>query len=280
MISMKNKIYIVLAVLGVLALGGCQKEMPPLYGDTHGVYVQYGIDGEVEEIMDSIIVSFSARIEPEYTVYVRVMTKGRLDFDRDRYFNVIALDAESDAAQPIDGVSEIAQPSEFEIGQGVVKAGDFFGTVPITVKKSARVTEGTTVQTTIQLVPSEDFPYVGTKVKVNDKDDFKLNYKIKWSNLIEMPSNWYSGGWGAMNVFGTWSRPKFQYILETLGPDDVPNWEPQAPNSSFANRDHAIALRIFLEGKLRQYKENSELDPAAYPPIYVPGTSEWIDFGK
>ncbi len=43
---MKNRLYTVFAIaLCALALGACKKEMPPVYDNTHGVYLDNAASG-------------------------------------------------------------------------------------------------------------------------------------------------------------------------------------------------------------------------------------------
>jgi hypothetical protein len=285
---MKNKIYAGAAVmlLAMVAVA-CKKELPPVYGDGHGVYVDSGyLDPEsaakeykdFEKNIDSVLTTFLTAHEETITVYVKVMTKGRLDYVNDRYFDAMPVDS-----LPTDPDYVQAVPEEYEFGEMVVKAGMEYGLLPITLKKSDRVMkDNVSVQVMVELVPSADFPYVGTYHITAGRKDYSTYFKVKWNNLIQMPPNWTTGYWSM--ILGTWNPVMFQFLMDTLK-ETAPDWVTQAPSIGFplntTNYNMAISYRNVLREALVIYKANNKIDPVAYPPLYNPNATTpetWISF--
>ena len=283
---MKNKLYTVIAIaLCVLALGACKKEMPPVYGDTHGVYVDNDQDGagiapnSSRRFKDSMTMTLLTTTEETLTVWVRVMTKGRVDFGRDRHFKVEVIDS-----LPLDDAYVIAAADEYEIGETVVKAGKEYCDLPIILKRSDRImNDNVAVQMMFKLVPSNDFPYVGSWHIAGGKLEEYLYFKVKWSNLVQMPITWgLPANHGNLNYwgyyFGVWDPVKFTFIANTLQAA-TPDWIADAPIGGQAYQDQAAVLKTVVKNAFAIYKTNSKADPVAYPPLYWPeDTEDWITF--
>jgi hypothetical protein len=285
---MKNRFYITAAIALFALAAGCKKVEPPVYDDSHGVYIESGrnnLDRIDEELLDrsenklnkdSLETSFVGREDQTITVWVRVMTKGRLDYANNRHFAAVAIDS-----LPTDKNFVQAVPEEYEFGEMVVEAGKTYGIMPITLKRSNRImNDDAGVQLTVQLVPSADFPYVGDYKVVAGKPQNFLNFKVKWSNRIQMPETWISGQWNGNDYFGAWNPVKYLFILETLG-DTTPDWATQAPSLGGSYTDAAKALSTVVKAAFAIYRDNNAKDPVAYPPLYNPNAAQpetWITF--
>lgn len=285
---MKSKLYIVVATaLCALAPAACKKEMPPVYGDAHGIYIDNNSSGagivDLEatnrRFKDSITVTLLTTPEETLTVWVRVMTKGRVDFDRDRYFNVEVIDS-----LPLDETYVLAVAGEYEIGETVVKAGREYCDLPITLKRSDRImNDNVAVQMMFKLVPSDDFPDIGTwHMEAGKLEEYRY-FKVKWSNLVQRPSTWgLPGNFGSNSYWGyylgEWDPVKFTFITNTLQ-EATPDWIVDAPSGGQAYQDMAAVYKTVIKNALFVYKANSETDPITYPPLYWPEDSkDWITF--
>ncbi len=284
---MKNTLYTAIAIaLCALALGACKKEMPPVYGDTHGVYIDNDENGagmlapgDGDRFKDSITLTFLTTPEETLTVWVRVMTRGRVDFDRDRNFKVEVIDS-----LPLDNDYMLAAQAEYEIGETVVKAGLQYCDLPITLKRSDRIMDdNVAVQMMFKLVPSDDFPDVGFWHMTGSTLEEYLYFKVKWSNLVQMPSTWglptddnTSYYW--KYYFGIWDPVKFTFIANTLQ-ELTPDWIADAPRNGETYRNQAAVLKTVIKNAFANYKASSIADPDTYPPLYWPEDSEdWITF--
>lgn len=270
-----------------MALAGCQKELPPFYGDSHVAY----LDGAVwqgSSVADTLNISFLDVLEPEAVVELKVMTRGRVDFENDRTFKVVVLD--SVPAAPYVRATE----DEYELGEMVVPAGKEYGMMKITLKDSERLTtEGARVQLALGLVPSADYPAVGNKVVDADGVvNFYTMYVIRFSNLLEEPPLWNSwafwSNWpGFAGAPPAYDAHKHQLLLdacvEVYGNANVLPWQDGNADGddygmTYTNDYGVVTTFVFAQarGNLAVYKANSEADPVTYPPYYDAGTTNWI----
>ncbi len=278
---------IMMIALGALALGGCQKEVPPVYdGATGVVYFTYGVGQEYTNLIgtdeefgieDSTEISFTQVIDP-YTITMKVDIRGYVDYENDRTFTVRIL---TDA--PSDPEYVVAAEDEYQIGGDmVVPAGENFGYFDVTITRSPRIIAGTKVELALELVPSEDFPIVGRESGgvVEEDDNNKTLYKIKYSSSYSEPPIWRFSQTPV--YFGAYSPDKYRLLLdaciETFGSPDAVEWG----RSSFSAMDFPIATLKYLKSvaavKLEEYKILNGQDPVTYPPLYYTGTTDWISF--
>lgn len=207
---MRKKYFISLLLSIAVVLAACDKERPTLYENDPAIYFDNILPGNrtIPIYIDSVTVSFFDIVGDEYTTNVKVLTQGMLDFENDRYFTVRQKSAAPDEKRfeaAIPGVDYVALDDPSVSSELYIPAGERFGNIPITLKRSEHVI-AKQVELTLELVANDEF-----RLGMQDK----LFFKVKYSAQPEQPSNWTAYWKG---VFGDWGPEKHKFIIQTLGP--------------------------------------------------------------
>ncbi len=224
---MKKILYFVAALAVVGSLSSCKEEVPPVYGDESGVYVHYINYHDIT--FDSLEMSFLDVTGDTYTLNLRVMLQGRVDYDNDRHFVVRQI-----IEEPVNTLYDMAiSGDDFEPLDNalmVIPKGRNYGLLPITLKKSDHLLsfdERGGLELYLELVDAahsegvaNDFEHVGSyRVDNDDKQvSERTKYKIKYTYNLVKPGNWGTGSLGSWSdAFGvTWGPVKHNFILETM----------------------------------------------------------------
>lgn len=126
----------------------------------------------VNFVNESKTYSFLGNLDGEALQEIEIQIIGDVS-DQDRYFEVeIIQDEETNAEQ-----------EQYEIAQGVVKAGEFTGILPVTVFNSQEL-DSTTVSLHLRMVESEDFKPGNIETRT---------FILSWTNQVVVPNwQWYS----------------------------------------------------------------------------------------
>lgn len=211
---MKNKKLIPLLLVSIyIFTTSCNKEHPLTYENDPAIYFDnyIGLNSNIPISIDSIAVSFMDIPEDEYTITVRVITQGMLNYDKDRYFNVrqkAAAPEDKNYDKAVSGVDFVALDDASVSSQLFIPAGERYGYIPITILKSDNVTSGK-VELTLELTESDEFR-LGMKNK--------LTFKVKYSAKPEKPINWDRYWKSAFSA--SWGPEKHKFIIKTLGAID------------------------------------------------------------
>lgn len=122
----------------------------------------------VNFINESKTYSFLGNLDGQALQEIEIQIIGNAS-DQDRYFEVEVIQDEETSAQQ----------QQYEIAQGVVKAGEFTGILPVTVFNSEEL-DSTTASLHLQVVESDDFKPGNTESRA---------FILSWTNQVVVP-NW------------------------------------------------------------------------------------------
>lgn len=211
----KNNFNILYLIIVLTAVCSCNKEEVYVYQQRGGIYFESG----------SYSYSFKDSDTPGLTTYVvnlPVLISGAPE-NRDR---------EIEMAIPIGDTITTAEPAQYKVMKGVVKANEFAGMVPIELTYDKRMDDSIFV-VRFELLQSNDFP----EVKLN-----RTIMKLSFTNKVIQPANWswlrwylgdYSTGWWlfVQNVTGRKNLPYFpthaDKVTWWMSADDVIAYQGQ-----------------------------------------------------
>ena len=126
----------------------------------------------VNFVNESKTYSFLGNLDGEALQEIEIQIIGDVS-DQDRFFEVeVIQDEETNAEQ-----------EQYEIAQGVIKAGEFTGILPVTVFNSQEL-DSTTVSLHLRMVESEDFKPGNIETRT---------FILSWTNQVVVPNwQWYS----------------------------------------------------------------------------------------
>lgn len=179
--KIKNTVYS--AILSLTLMAACKKDEVS----------SFSANPAINFVTTAVEYSFMVNPNPEYIQTIEVNIIGNAA-DHDRKFNVVA----------VNDANTTATTSQFEIIGGLVKAGQFKGTLSIKLKNSAELsTKKVTLK--VKLVESEDF-------KVGNVEN--SSFTIGWTNQILVPNPW-----SYFQYFFTTrgSTAAYRIILQTTG---------------------------------------------------------------
>lgn len=123
-----------------------------------------------------------------------------LPVDYDRHFTI---------AHPANDTITTASPDQYEVGEGIVPAGEFTGTVDLTVKYDPSLDERIDTLR-FEIVATEDFP----EVRLN-----RSYATVAFTRMVIRPDNWNWLRW----YFGTpYSTRWWLFILDVTGGNPLP----------------------------------------------------------
>ena len=116
--------------------------------------------------------------------------------DHDRTFRARVVSEESTAKEGV----------HFTLSDGVMKQGEYWSYLPVTINRTADMKEET-LTITLELIPTDDL-----KANVKDGTVFTLNV----ADYLLRPANWQQ------YYFGNYSANKYKFMIEVLGITDYP----------------------------------------------------------
>lgn len=193
----KNIKYLISLVL-LSVVFSCEQEEIMLYEQRAGVYFS----------STTMSYSFLDAPETEVTVNIGVSITG----------DSVAYDREFQAIV-VDDTLTTASSSMYKVLSGVIKAGEFSGSLPVELYYDAAMDDRTfTVE--LELIASEEFP----EVELNS-----YNAVVSMSNTIIQPANWSWLKW----YFGTYSTNWWIFIRETTGMSELPYYPTQSDTETW-----------------------------------------------
>lgn len=196
---MKRIIYILLSAC--LLFTACEEnERMPYSGDPSVYFYERMLSAAV--IIDVYDKTYSfadkASTLQEDTVYVKAKLMG-YTADKDRTFKAIVVGDSSAVAEENDTVF-------YKVLDGVIKAGEIEGYLPVVVYRTTRIKENT-LQITLKIVDSE-----ANDLKAATPGN--LIFTVYWADKLIKPANWDAS---LAYFFGTYSDTKYQFIIDVLG---------------------------------------------------------------
>lgn len=187
-----------IALILLTSLASCKKEEVDAFKGED--FVQFSRQSTNPNIayIESQDYSFASKgsLESE-TIFIPIDVTGRSKtFDREVKVEVIA--GETTAKQGVD----------FELGPGIIKAGEFKGFVAVTLKKTP-ILDTERKLLTFKIVESADFKPGIAK---------QLRSQVAFFNFMVKPITWESR---MINYFGKYSKVKHRFILYFLGYPEI-----------------------------------------------------------
>lgn len=237
---MKKIIYSLLLLCVMSSLFSCEQVEVMIFEQRAGVSFTGGRTDSY-----SFISSGGAKT---YTVIIPVVTLGD-SANYDRKVEIVVWEGDGKK------MNTTSHPDYYEIGEGVIPAGEFQGEIPVTLKYyEALDNKIDTIY--FKLRPTNDFPYGGY-----DDGVFRLTV----TNTLIKPKNWYS----LATYFGTaYSRSWYSFILGVVGMTYIPY--PAANEVDMLPGDHVWTYfeMIANVGKVRaaliQYNIDHPTDPLTH----------------
>ncbi|WP_165499817.1 DUF4843 domain-containing protein [Pedobacter frigidisoli] len=215
-----------------ITFGSCKKDIDK-YEDDPMVYF-YVQQANSTVLVSSIAYSFATRSVTlaQDTIYVGVKIIG-LAAPTERKFGAEAI---------IDANSATAG-TDYKILTGTVKANQLMGRLPVVVYRTADL-KTITKQLKIRLKDENDF-----KAGVIESNLFTLN----WNDALIKPTNWDSVVGGLLGYFGTYSRVKYQFIIDTIALSAFPVQGSSAYSPTLITNQQMLEYARQLKLALAQY---------------------------
>lgn len=222
---------LVVVALGGLIFSGCEQN------DIMSYQKEYTA---VNFISDSTTYSFLGNPDDQYTQQINLRINGD-STNTDRSFNV----------EVVNDSLTTAEPGDYEIGEGVIPAGQFEGILPVTLFNSEKLSD-MTASLHLRIISSADFQ-VG---RVEDRD-----FVLAWTDKVVLPP------WNLYRFFFT-SAPSttaYEIIVEVTGLTELGFAELRG-----IGQNGLIAMGRQFGDYVKQYN----LDHPDNPLIHEDGPSE------
>lgn len=186
----------------LLMLSGCEENERMPYSADPRVYFYERImntAGEYEDVFSSAYTFADKSSDVTLdTVLVNARIMGNTTTE-DRSFKAVVV-SDSSAAANSEGITY------YEVLDGVVKAGEVEGYLPLVVYRTQLIKDST-LQVTLQIVDADGYDL---QAGVPDR----LNFTVSWADKLVKPANWDTD---LSYFFGTYSDTKYQFIIDVLG---------------------------------------------------------------
>ena len=225
-----KKIGILLLLAG---LWGCEKSDIMLYEQNAAVYFESGS------------YSYSFLEDPQAdTKTVRLMVDisgSQVDYDRE--FTV---------SRPAVDTLTTAEPDQYKLGKGMVKANEYSGYVEVEIYKDERLNDSI-YQVALEIQPNENFP----EVRLNKKTMI-----LSFTNKVIQPANWRWLRW----YFGTpFSTRWWTFICEPTGRTSLPYFPTEADKETWwMSVGEVIAYQTITRLALEEYNAKHPNDPLTH----------------
>ena len=178
----------------ILLLFGCEKSDIMLYEQHPAIYFE----------QETYSYSFLEDPDAENKTIRLLCDISGSQVDYDRKFDV--------RVSSIDSLTT-AEPDQYRLGEGVVKANDYAGHFEVEVFKDQRL-DDSVYQLALEIVPNDDFP----EVRLNQK-----TLILSFTNKVIQPANWNKLRW----YFGTGAKDYFstawwKFICSVTGMTSLP----------------------------------------------------------
>lgn len=221
-----NKYYYYFGVFSFFSVlfFSCEKSEIPIYEQCAGLF------------FSSSKYSYSFVEDPDQT---NKILKLQVDITGD----TTAYDREFTVATPKNDTVTTAQPDQYKIGKGIVKAGEFSGYVEVEVFRDDRI-KMEVAKVSLEIQPSEVFP----ETKLNAS-----NIEVSFTAMIMKPANWdkYLKYYFGVEYSDSW----WAFILKATGRTSLPCWPTGAKtdpdtwwmSTSELSNLHALVKIAFLK---------------------------------
>lgn len=239
----KTTIYTLTLAVLLLALGSCTKEEVPTY-DTSRTSLDIWVGNAVGTVYESATYNYSyAYEEGGVTFYAQI---SGMPVDHDRTFRL----------EPYGGDSLLVV-STIRTEDYVIPAGQiggeykvYFNTQKLSDPKLFTKTDGVI---NFRVAPNDEFS-IGT--------ENHQKFTVILKNYLAKPNNWESANYpnvALSKYFGTYSRVKYQFMIEVLGLIDFKiNYNSQTSYDEATNTvsaSYAVYLQQLMQKALNEYNE-------------------------
>lgn len=228
----KNRYYIIIVVL-FLSIFSCSKEKMFVYEQRAGIY------------FESSTYSYTFIDNPgaeQITISLPVVITG----------DSVGYDREFTAVIPEKDTISTAESRMYSIGKGVVKAGQFNGSLKFTVNYTPEM-DDSVYKVRLSIIPSKDFE----EINLN-----RVNMVISFTNQIIKPANWSWLRW----YFGTpYSTAWWKFIMEKTGKTSLPYF-PTNPDKEtwWMSAGEVIAYQSLVRIELEKYNAAHPKNPLSH----------------
>lgn len=222
---MKKIFYLIMALMA-MGITSCEND-PYLYSDPDKIYLSG--DKEQGATDDSTFFSFKLYNDDvtEYTLNVKANLLGKVT-GVDRKVNIIVVDSLT-----------TAPASSYEVGEGILKAGQTVATIPVKVKRvidSFNMSKQY-VKLTLRVVANENFEEGINK---------RLNFSLVWCDYLLEPATW-----GIISYYiGKFSQARFKFIIDYTG------------YTSFEDFENDYSRQLSFQAQLKKLLEEYNSNPA------------------
>lgn len=235
-----------IALVAALTLCGCAKEEVPTY-DTSRTSLDVWVGNELGAVYESATYNYSyAYEEGGVTFYAQI---SGMPADHDRTFRL----------EPFGGdsllVANTIRTEEYVIPAGKI-GGEYkvyFNTQKLSDPKLFTTSDGVIH---FRVAPNEDFS-IGT-------ENHQM-FTVILKNYLAKPNNWETANYpnvALSKYFGTYSRVKYQFMIEVLGLIDFKiNYNSQTSYDEATNTisaSYAVYLQQVMQKALNEYNETHD----------------------
>ena len=213
-------------------------------------YERYMYLGYVESRTEKLIYSFAVKPSSlvEDNVNVNLRLQGRIS-NNDR---VVKVGYVPDSTTAIEGI-------HFRLNEGLIKAGEYEGTVPVTVIRTPEM-KNQSFRIKLKFLKNEWFD-------IGVAEDSYITLEI--SDILTQPTNWPQ--WYG---FGTYSENKYRFVIEILGITDFPvaNRYQTEPIEGIYTAAELFAFAYQLQKSYEEYRKINGpiyMDDNADPKIEI-----------
>jgi hypothetical protein len=221
MFTRKHSLYIIIPALLLAAFSSCKKSELTAFDQPAMVQFYKHFD---DSKRDSFLYSFA--IKPADLMVDTVKLPVRISgvaANKDRQINLKTV---ADSTNAVAG-------TDYIIHSSIVRAGRYNDSIWVIVKRTPDM--GTTEKRLmLEIVPSEDFqPGIGNMPVMDGsfRSGAATRMLVKINDFLTKPSDWDKG---LHFFFGTYSRVKFQFIIQVTGRTEFPYGTAEIPYGQFS----------------------------------------------
>lgn len=199
MADMKNILFILTLLAGATALSSCKQNETMDYAAPGKVYFfeRTMYLGTIETRVDALNYSFAINKTQltEHDFDIKVKLLGRVaDYDR-----AVKVAVVEEGTTAVEG-------KHFKINDGVIKAGEYMGVVPVTLYNTPDLAT-TSVTVKLTIAGNKDF-------ELGLPEDAFMS--LTFSNVLLKPADWLPY-YPWQTYFGDYSANKYKFIIDQLG---------------------------------------------------------------
>lgn len=219
-----------------LFLGACKENEQMVFEDSGRVFFNergttaesHGNITRITEKNYSLTLAEFGQTEMEVGIHVELM--GRIS-DHDRTFR----------AEFVRDHSTAVEDTHFTLHDGVMKAGEYWSQIPITLHRTPDLKEEA-VTITLRIVTADDLDLGGGVDAGTEFEFFTLNV----ADFLLPPQFW------PQNYFGDYSLNKYMYVISVLGITDFPVYANNEPTPVDGHTKFTVSELYAFQYELRQ----------------------------